>query len=54
MRVDCRLERDDGLLRVQSFAHLVRDTEEAIVGQVAPSGCGGYSTAAWEYPRPAN
>lgn len=35
--VDCRLQRDDGLLRVDRFAHLLRDAEEAIVGQVAPS-----------------
>jgi hypothetical protein len=32
-----RLERDDGLLRVYSFAHLLRDAKEAIVGQVTPT-----------------
>jgi hypothetical protein len=34
--VDCRLQRNDGPLRVDGLAHLLRDAEEAIVGQVAP------------------
>lgn len=37
MGVDGRLERNHGLARVQGLAHLVRDAEEAIVGQVAPA-----------------
>ena len=36
MRVDGRLQRDDGLLRMQSFAHLLGDAEEAIIGQMTP------------------
>jgi hypothetical protein len=32
MSVDGRLERDDRLVRVQSFPHLLRDAKEAVVG----------------------
>jgi hypothetical protein len=41
MSVYGRLERDDGLVGVQSFAHLLRDAEEAIVGQVTSAIYGG-------------
>lgn len=37
MSVDGRLESNDGLLRVQSFAHLLRDAEERIIGEQTTS-----------------
>jgi hypothetical protein len=43
MSVYRRLKRNNGLLRIQGLPHLLRDAEEAIVGQVAPSSCRSYS-----------